>query len=217
VVSYPCPRRIALRLAGFSIWGDSLCTRRDQRYAQHTRRWAHEEHSAGNDPGRDRIRQRLLSSRFRPKLDRRSQKTEYYRRPGEAKFHWRAGQTNCPRRPGKTSARWLPGEATLTRRSRQQANVGRYRSITIPEVPCTLCCKSSALSRRLKGGGDRPGPLHPNAAGEDGLGEFGGRPNEGSAGPEQHELDAAQIWQAVIGWDLGKARRDQLARENRDA
>ena len=184
---------------------------------QHVRRWAHEEQSAGNDPDRGGIRQRLLSSRCCPKRRRRNEEAEFHWRPGETKFDWWPGEASFLCEPGEAksaeaSSRRQRGEATLTRRPGHQARVGRC-------LPVALEGKRYAVIEpaKTRNGREPPYQLHPNAAGEDGLGEFGGRPSQGSAGTEQHELDGAEIRQTVTIRDFGKARRDQLARENRDA
>jgi hypothetical protein len=103
---------------------------------QHIGRWAHEEQSAGNDPGRGGIRQRLLSSCCRPKRRRRNEKAEFHRRPGETKFDWRPGEADFHCQPGEAKSaeagsRRQRGEANLTRRPGREARVGRCLPVTV--------------------------------------------------------------------------------------
>ncbi len=140
---------------------------------------------------------------------RRPGETNFPWRPGEAQFHWR----------GKARSDRRTGEANLARRPGQQAWAGRRLSVPNIEMPCTLRGKRSTQARGIahQAGGQQACPLQPDAAGENGLGEFGGGSAQGSARTEQNELDGAEIRQPVTARDLGKAGRDQVRRENRDA
>jgi hypothetical protein len=183
---------------------------------RHIRRWAREQQNDRHHHDRCGNRRRFLSARFRPKLHWGSKKANSPCRPGEANFSWRSGEANFP--PAKANSRRRPGQASLTRCPGQQASGGRCHAITI-EVPRALRGKRSALTGRVtqQADGEQTYQLQPDATGEDSLGEFGGRPAQGSAGTQQHELDGAEIRQPVTARDLGKARRDQVCRKNRDA
>jgi len=183
---------------------------------RHIRRWAREEQNDRHHHGRCGLRWRFLSARFRPKLHWGSKKANPPCRPGEANFSWRSGEANFP--PAKANSRRRPGQANLTRCPGQQASGGRCHAITL-EVPRALRGKRSALTGRVTRQADRERScsLHPDAAGEDRVGEFGCGPGQGSAGTQQHELDGAEIRKPVTTRHFGQARRYQVCRKNRDA
>ena len=209
----PIPARSLCIWRGFNFGGNNpctLCTQRTDGLRRHVRRWAHEEQSVGNDPGRRGLGRRSFSPRLRPKLDWRGQKANSASRPGEANGAWRSGAASSPQ--AKSHRRRC--EANLTRHPGQQAGIGGCLAIPL-EVPSTLRGKRSALTQRVYAPGGLP--LHSDTASENRVGEFGGWPAQGSARTQQHELDGAEIRQPVTTRHLGKTRRDQLAWENRDA
>src|SRR5271155_3208371 len=59
--------------------------------------------------------------------------------------------------------------------------------------------------------------LHPYAACQNGVREFGGRSAQGSARAEQNDFDGAEIRQTVTTREFDQARRDQAPWKNRDA
>ena len=163
--------------------------------------------------------------------------------PASAQSHWRSqkanstcrpGEANVPRRPGETNFPCRPGEANRPPKPTPVVSAAKPAAPVVPVskpasaavAPSPSKCRAPCVAKRsaiteadlTREAGERRHrryirmPLARMASASSAAG-----PLRGSSRTEQHELDGAEIGQTVTARDFGKARRDQLAWENRDA